>query len=196
MYKIGDFARISQVSVKTLHHYDEIGILKPGYIDPSTGYRHYSIDQLPRLNRILILKDLGFSLEQVARILDGNRSDEQLVELLRSKQAELLQYVRESQARLARIDARLRRGGQEDEMVTYDVKIQRVEPMLIASVRDIIPTGTIYELFNELRVYLRQHGIAESSQPFFTLSYYDEYREGFQDMGRPTQMDRSFSCGP
>ena len=69
--------------------------------------------KIPRLNHILIYKDLGFSLEQIARILDGNLSEQQLIELLRSKQTELLQHVREGHARLARIDARLRQGDQE-----------------------------------------------------------------------------------
>ena len=68
MLKIGDFARLSQVSVVALRHYDEIGLLRPVKVDPFTGYRYYSTDQLPRLNRILALKDLGFSLEQIAAI--------------------------------------------------------------------------------------------------------------------------------
>jgi DNA-binding transcriptional MerR regulator len=60
MIKIGDFARLSQVSVVTLRYYDEMDLLKPVNVDPFTGYRFYSSDQLPRLNRILALKDLGF----------------------------------------------------------------------------------------------------------------------------------------
>src|SRR5690348_9109071 len=62
VFKISDFSRLSQVSMRTLRYYDEIGLLKPGQVDCATGYRYYSIDQLPRLNRILALKDLGFEL--------------------------------------------------------------------------------------------------------------------------------------
>ena len=62
MIKIGDFARLSQVSVVTLRYYDEMDLLKPVRVDSFTGYRFYSADQLPRLNRVLALKDLGFSL--------------------------------------------------------------------------------------------------------------------------------------
>ena len=65
MIKIGDFARLGQVSVVTLRHYDDIGLLKPVRVDSFTGYRYYSIEQLNHLNRILTLKDLGFSLDQV-----------------------------------------------------------------------------------------------------------------------------------
>ena len=71
MIKIGDFARLGQVSVVTLRHYDEIGMLKHVTVDSSTGYRYYSVAQLPRLNRILALKDLGFSLEQIEVVLSG-----------------------------------------------------------------------------------------------------------------------------
>jgi len=72
MLKIGDLSKLSQVSVKTLRYYDEVGLLNPSQVDRFTGYRYYSIEQIPRLNRILAFKDLGFSLEQIARLLDEN----------------------------------------------------------------------------------------------------------------------------
>ncbi len=74
MIKIGDFSRLAQVSVRTLRLYDEMGLLKPAHIDRFSDYRYYSIEQLPRLNRILALKDLGFSLEQISRMLKGQRA--------------------------------------------------------------------------------------------------------------------------
>jgi hypothetical protein len=58
MLTIGEFAWLSQVTVETLRHYDRVGLLKPVHLDPFTGYRHYALDQLPRLNHILALKDL------------------------------------------------------------------------------------------------------------------------------------------
>ncbi|MBC7811584.1 MAG: MerR family DNA-binding transcriptional regulator, partial [Burkholderiales bacterium] len=61
MFKIGDFSKISQVSARMLRHYDDIDLFKPAHIDPFTGYRYYTVDQLPRLNRLLALKDLGLS---------------------------------------------------------------------------------------------------------------------------------------
>ena len=79
MFKIGDFSKFSRVSVKMLRHYDELGLLKPALVDPATNYRYYSADQLPRLNRIIALKDLGFTLEQVGRlfnaVFDLNKGD-------------------------------------------------------------------------------------------------------------------------
>ena len=70
MIRIGDFSRMSQMPVSTLRYYDEIGLLKPVEVDHFTGYRYYTFDQLARLNCILALKELGFSLEEIARLLD------------------------------------------------------------------------------------------------------------------------------
>jgi DNA-binding transcriptional MerR regulator len=70
MFKIGDFARIAQVTVKALRYYDELGLLRPAYVDAFSGYRYYAAGKLPRLNRILALKDMGFSLDEIARLLD------------------------------------------------------------------------------------------------------------------------------
>jgi DNA-binding transcriptional MerR regulator len=71
MFSIGEFARLGTVSVRTLRHYDEIGLLRPARVDPETGYRGYSADQLGQLNRIIALKELGLSLAQVRRLLGG-----------------------------------------------------------------------------------------------------------------------------
>jgi DNA-binding transcriptional MerR regulator len=108
MFKIGEFSRISQVSAKTLRYYDEIGLLTPARVDRFTGYRYYSADQLPRLNRILALKDLGLSLEQIAALLDDDLPPAEIRGMLRLKRVEIQQHLEEEQARLARVEARLK----------------------------------------------------------------------------------------
>src|ERR671938_983721 len=89
MFKIGEFSRLTQVTVKALRHYDRLGLLTPAHTDPFTGYRFYSAAQLPRLNRLLALKDLGLSLEQIGPFLDAELSPEQLRALLLVKQSEM-----------------------------------------------------------------------------------------------------------
>src|SRR5512143_322161 len=116
MFKIGDFSKLSQVSVKALRYYDELGLLKPVEVDRFTGYRYYSADQLPRLHRILALKDLGLSLEQIAQLLDDDLPAAQLRGMLRLKQVELRAQMQEEQARLARVAARLNQIEQEGKM--------------------------------------------------------------------------------
>ena len=102
MIKIGDFARLSQISIVTLRHYDEMGLLKPSLVDKFTGYRYYSVSQLPRLNRILALKDLGFSLEQIEQVLSGIKLEE-LRGMLKLKKAEVEKEITNEQASLERI---------------------------------------------------------------------------------------------
>ena len=159
MFRIGDFARLAQVSTRALRFYDRLDLLKPAVVDSFTDYRYYTIDQLPRLNRILALKDLGFSLEQIRRLLTEELSAGQLRGMLRLKRAEAEQQVREAQERLARVEARLRLIEQEDVMSNYEIVIKKVEPQWVASVRGIIPTyQDAGRLFNELYAYLGQLG--------------------------------------
>ena len=86
MVRIGVFARLSEVSIKTLRHYDDIGLLAPAYVDDWSGYRYYTLEQLPRLYRILALKDLGFSLDEIAGLLRRNLAPAEMTRLLRDKQ--------------------------------------------------------------------------------------------------------------
>src|SRR3990172_9888415 len=91
--KIGDFSKLSRVSIKTLRYYDEMGLLKPVEVDRLTGYRYYEYDQLPLLYRILALKDLGFSLEEIGRLLEEDLSAEQMRGMLRLRRSEIRQRV-------------------------------------------------------------------------------------------------------
>lgn len=173
MIKIGDFARLSQVTIAALRHYDEVGLLKPIEVDRFTGYRYYSVSQLPRLNRILALKDLGFSLEQIEGVLNGGISLDELRGMLRLKQAEVEQQLAQEQARLARIAARLRQIELEDTMPDYEVVLKTVPTMLIASRRVTIPTNDqvpayIRPAFDEAYSYLKQQG-AKDVGPCFAV---------------------------
>lgn len=112
MLKIGDFSRLGQVSVRTLRYYDEIGLLRPDRTDRSTGYRYYSPGQLSRLNRILILRDLGFSLGQIGRRLEEELPAASLRAMLAEKRSEAERRLRE---RMARLEARIRQIEREDK---------------------------------------------------------------------------------
>lgn len=173
MIKIGDFARLGQVSVPTLRHYDEIGLLKPISVDNFTGYRYYSVGQLPRLNRILALKDLGFSLEQIDLVLAGDLTVEQLRGMLTMKRAEVEQQVADAQGRLRRIEARLRQIELENSMSEFEVVLKIVPPMLIASQRVTIPTNDqvpeyLGAAYGEVYGHLKAQG-AKDSGPCFAV---------------------------
>jgi len=177
MIRIGDFSKLSRVSVKTLRFYDEMGLLKPIEVDRFTGYRYYEFHQLSRLYRILALKDLGFSLEEIGRLLEGDLPTEQMRGMLKLRQAEIRQRVEEEAERLQRVDIWLRQIEQEDCMSRYDIVIKKVEPIKVASVRGVVPTPPEQgPLWAELGNYLtRQH--VQPVGPCFTLYHDPEYKE-------------------
>ncbi len=181
MFKIGDFSRLSQVSVNALRHYDELGLLKPMQVDRFTGYRYYSIEQLPQLQRILALKDLGFSLEQIAQVLDEHLSLEEMRGMLRLKRAEAEQQAQAEQASLIRIEARLRYLEMEGKMPDYEVVVKKVEPHWVAFEREIVPTVAEMHprcsaMFNEVYTWIETQGIRPDG-PALSIYYAPEYVE-------------------
>jgi len=177
MIRIGDFSRLARVSVVTLRHYDDLGLLTPARVDPATGYRYYTPDQLPRLNRILALKELGFSLEQVARLLQAELPAAQIRGMLVLQRAQLEQQVREQRARLAAVEARLRHIERDGGPPTYDIVVRHVEPVLVASIRRRVPGAQAIErLFEEAEAYAAKHH-ARAPHPPLALFHDAEYRE-------------------
>ena len=177
MLKIGDFSRLSRVSVKALRYYDEIGLLKPVQVDRFTGYRYYSADQLPRLNRIVTLKDLGLSLEEVSQLLDESLTADRTMAILRAKQTEIEQRLLDGQGQLAKLGEWLKTVEKEVKMPAYEVVIKKVDRQTVVSVRDVIPTyGDVGQLFGEVFGYLGSQGVNPIGPPL--AIYHDgEYRE-------------------
>jgi len=158
--RIGNFARVGQVTVQTLRHYDDVGLLKPVEVDALSGYRYYTLDQLSRLHRILALKDLGFSLEQVARLLEDDLSPLELRGMLRVKQNELRHQVQEQLDRLERLEARLGMIEDENQLPVHEVIIKRVDPLRVVSLRRVIPSyWDEGPLWVELAEQIRRAGI-------------------------------------
>jgi DNA-binding transcriptional MerR regulator/effector-binding domain-containing protein len=169
--KIGNFARICQVSVVTLRHYDDAGLLKPAHVDGWTGYRYYDMDQIKALNRILALKELGLSLEQIKKIVREELPLEEMRGMLRLKRAELEQQDRLIQDQLMRVDARMQQIEWEGHMPEYDVIMKRVEPVRGAILHDTVhrddmkgpsTDGAYIYLFDEVGAYLRSYGLTEA----------------------------------
>lgn len=158
MLKIGEFSRLVQVPVATLRYYDQIGLLKPLEVDRFTGYRFYSASQLPRLHRILALKGLGFSLDQIALALDEGVTTEQMRGMLRLRHAQISQQLAEAQSQLLEVETRLHQIEHEDHVPEYDVILKQVEPLLVASVRTILPNhNAVGSLFGEVYEAIRPY---------------------------------------
>lgn len=124
MFRIGEFSQIARVSGRLLRYYDSIGLLRPERIDPQTGYRYYTASQLPRLNRILALKDLGLSLDQIAKLIDEKISTDEIRGMFMLKKAEIEQSLNAEAARLRHIESRLRQIEQQGSLADYDVVIK------------------------------------------------------------------------
>jgi effector-binding domain-containing protein len=194
MFKIGEFSKLSLVPVKTLRYYDEIGLVRPEHVDRFTGYRYYTAEQLPRINRVLAFKDLGFALEQVAQLLDGDLSPEHMRAILAMKQAELERRVQDEQERLARVAWRLSQIQQEGTMPTHEMVIKQVEPQLVAAVRDTVPHyPDVGRLINEVYAHLGRAGAHGTT---CAVVYHDgEYREQDVDAEGVVFLEKPVAAG-
>jgi DNA-binding transcriptional MerR regulator len=186
LLRIGDFSRVAQVSVPTLRHYDDIGLLPPAQIDKFTDYRYYVLEQLPRLNRILAFKDLGFSLDEIAQLLDDDVPPEQIRGMLRLRMADVTRQMRAEAMRLQRIESRLRQIEHEGEPSQYDVTFKSLPACSVASRRQIVRTiGEMGEvrcaMYAKLYRALRDAGV-HSPGVELMLYHNKEYTEVDIDM--------------
>ncbi len=178
MFRIREFSRFTRVSVKMLRHYDARGLLKPARVDPSTNYRYYSSDQLVRLNQIIALKELGFSLDEIARLLDEQLSLEQLRGMLLLRRAEIEHQLAQDHARLAQVQARLNYIDQQGRAPQYEVVLRRIPALCVASIRAVVEEtdDAVADLFREVELYAAQFGARSDASPLM-LYHDDEYRE-------------------
>ncbi|MDJ0589542.1 MAG: MerR family transcriptional regulator [Pleurocapsa sp. MO_226.B13] len=138
MYSIGEYARIAQVSKRLLRYYDEIGLFQPVKIDRESGHRYYSASQLPELNRILALKDLGISLNQIQRFVQDDISPTEIQGMLSLKKAELEQQVLGELQRIRTIESRLKQI-KERAIYVRDVVVKQIPQQRLIGIRKVLP---------------------------------------------------------
>jgi len=164
MLSIGEFARYLGVSVRMLRHYDALGLLVPARVDPATGYRHYAASQLERGNRLIALKELGFSLEQIGPVLDARLSVAELRAMLLLRQAQVAERIAADHARLAEIERRLRsiEGGSMSSLEFVEKPLPAVRLAQLVDVVDDQPEigPTIGPMFQRLAAALAASGVA------------------------------------
>ncbi|MCI0709355.1 MAG: helix-turn-helix domain-containing protein [Chloroflexi bacterium] len=161
MFKIGEFARIANIGVSLLRHYDRIGLFKPAYVDPESGYRFYHSEQLSDINRIIALKDLGFSLEEVSQLVNDNISTEEIRGMLILRKSQIREALREEAARLRHVETRLdqiERSGQLLEV--YDITTKSLPAQQILTTRGLFPD------FNVVVQTFRQVALPERIDQF------------------------------
>lgn len=177
MLNIGEFARLGQVSPRMLRHYDEIGLLRPSRVDPETGYRSYDVAQLGPLHRLLALRDLGLTLEQIRPVLDDDPSIEQLRGMLRLRQAQIEQNLTDEAARLRRVEAHLRALEGSIAMSSLDVAIKMTEPTRIAETSGSAPGfghENLHPVFERLVPQVLSHLDRARVEPGIMIAWYEE----------------------
>lgn len=177
MFKIGDFSKLCRVPVSALRYYADIGLLEPKHIDKFTGYRYYAVEQLSKLNRILALRDLGFTLEQIKQLLDDNLSVDTLQGMMLMKQAEIEQGIEYEQARLRRVATRIDQIAKEGKMPEQEVILKDIPTQHILSIREVVPTQEhIAILLGKTCGAVFGQGIQPTSVPF-TIYHDPEFKE-------------------
>lgn len=179
MLRIGDFSQIGRVTIDALRYYDEIGLLKPAEVDPSNSYRYYSAAQLKTLNRIHALKAMGFSLEEVSRVIHGEIDDEELRGMLKEQLRIVAKEVGEAEARKHQIMARLDHLAREDEMPEYEVTMRSDEEKTVASIRQTVPSADKMpeicgQMFEEIASWMQANGLPFG--PSITIYHSESYR--------------------
>lgn len=177
--KIGDFSRLGMVTVKTLHHYDEIGLLKPAHVDSYTGYRYYTTAQLRRIEAIRSLKDLDLSLDEIKAILESDLSTDQWHDLLKEKEADLQTVIKGRQAQLRRVQDRLERIERIRHMTeTLAVTIKEIPAQKVIAWRGIISKpADIGPVFDDINRVLSEQTIRLAARDWLALYHHDSYRD-------------------
>jgi DNA-binding transcriptional MerR regulator len=139
MLKIGQFAVLADMSIKTLHHYDDIDLLKPAFVDPETGYRYYEFAQLARAYRLSAFKNMGFALNEIGELLDGAMTPGPTRRFLKTKRADLAEQLKVLQEQIAYLDNKIYEVEMEGRMSAYEVMVKPLEPMQVLIVRGVAP---------------------------------------------------------
>lgn len=178
MLKIGEFSKLSRVSVRMLRHYDEIGLLKPAETDRFTDYRYYREDQLPTVCRITALKDMGFSLADIVRILSVYDDKEKLEMYFAARERELRQLSQDTAYKLTLLDTARKRLRKEESM-NYNVTIKTIPARYAATVHMTIPRyedeGTVWSTLVSETSHMK---LAEADPCLCAVTFLDgEYKE-------------------
>ena len=141
MYSIGEFSKLSGLSINTLRHYEFVQVLMPDSVNKFTGYRYYSASQLVVANKILALKDAGFSLKEISTIITDVPSNVSIISMLEAKANELEDALNSEQERLMRLRTNIFNIKNGGIPIMNEITIKRVESIMIVSTRKEIKKG-------------------------------------------------------
>jgi DNA-binding transcriptional MerR regulator len=117
MYKIGDFSSMSKTTIKTLRYYEKEGLLTPVYIDQNTGYRYYESSQLIDISKIISLRQIGLSIKEIKKVLDGY----DIKEILNNRKNEIEKNIKNYNIELSKINYLLEESNMKNEIFIKDI---------------------------------------------------------------------------
>lgn len=182
MFKIGDFSKLTRVSIRMLRYYDETGLFQPAKVDNFTGYRYYSATQITKLNLIVSLRDMGFNVNDIALVINEASSQKQK-ELLNQKRVEVEENIKAEEEKLKKINSAINNFKKERVNMSYNVTLKSVPSYKVVSLRDIIPSydseGILWQRMCE---YIESKGNISCGEVSYA-TYHDEgYKEGDVDV--------------
>ena len=184
MLKIGEFSKLSRVTIRRLRSYDEARLLTPASIDSFTGYRYYNESQLPIANRITALKDMGFSQTAIKEVLKCWEDPTALERCLLLQRGAVQEEAERAQQRLRLLDTAIQRLRKDEKQMNYDVTIKILPERYVASVRMMIPNydreGDLWHIFCQETAGMN---IQDGDPVLCTAVYYDgEFKESDVDV--------------
>ena len=170
LYRIGMFSKMNQVTIKTLRYYNEVGLLRPRFIDPDNGYRYYSSSQLEPLHRLLALRGIGYSIEEIKQVQDGVSEQR----ILQRKKQQLMKEISERMSMLSQIEGYLQ---QEEE--NYHMVVKKLPEAIVASMRKTVPNfQALFSTIPEMGAQMERAGcVCAVPEYCFNIYHDNEYKE-------------------
>lgn len=179
MYRIGLFSKYGKTTIKTLRYYDEIGLLKPAYIDDETGYRYYATSQLFKLHDIVSLRQMGFAIADIIAIMDGRHVDE----IISKRKVEVENQLSHASEQLSRINNYIN-NRKEDNIMDYKAVVKDIPECIVFSKRQVMKD------YNDLFTIIPAIGEAigkanpsmKCSEPEYSFNIYHDGEHKTQDI--------------
>lgn len=184
MFKIGELSKLCKIPVKTLRYYDSEGLLVPDEIDKFTGYRYYSAARLADCNKIIALKELGFTLNEIKKRMNAGSSYDVLM-LINAKQEELKNIALKTELQLRRLET-VKHIITEGENIMFDVTIRNTDTMRVATLRKIYKSKEeALEEIKKMKAVLPKNILGKREA---IINYETEYRESDFDFTACTEI--------
>lgn len=180
MFTIGKFSQLVRVSPRMLRHYEKCGLFYPAEIDKVNGYRLYSATQIPLLLRIISLRDMGFSIEEISDILDNFEEKDYLEKMLNSKSTKIQESIIEENKKMERLNATRDRIEKGNYTTTcHDVVLKEIPKIKVLSLRETVPDYSYQvQLWDRLYAFIGENSLYPLlGENVFAIYHEMEYKE-------------------